>query len=85
MNEKGLKLVSITLTCLIGGAELENYALPPHAGMGHEGGDTVPKEIALTMVSTSSSTGSITARGAAPQDEWGHLTKFNQNQFRSIF
>ena len=52
--------------------------------MGHEGGDTVPKEIALTMVSTACSTGGITAKGAAPSDEWGDLTKFNLIGFRSI-
>ncbi len=34
MNEKGLKLGSLTLACLIVGAELERYALPPHAERG---------------------------------------------------
>lgn len=84
MNEKCLTLGSITLACLIVGAELEHYALPSHAEMGHEGGDTVPKEIALTMVSTLSSTGSIMAKDGAP-DKQGYLAKFNLDSFRSIF
>ncbi len=85
MHENGLKLGSLTLACLIVGAELEHFALPPHAEMGHEGGDTVPNEIPLTIISTSSSTGGVSAKGAAPSDEWGSLTKFNLNGFRSIF
>lgn len=85
MNERWFKLSSLTLACLIVSAELEHYALPSHAEMGHDGGDTVPREIARTMVSTlSSSTGSIMAKGEAP-DGQGYLTKFNPDSFRSIF
>lgn len=84
MNEKCFKLGGLTLACLILSAELEHYALPSHAEMGHEGGDTVPREIARTMVSTSSSTGSLMAKGAAP-DEPDNLTKLTLTSFRSIF
>jgi len=84
MNEKWFKLGSLTIACLIVSADLERYALPSHAEMGHEGGDTVPREIARTIVSTLSFTGSLTAEGAA-LDKQGYLTKFNLDSFRSIF
>lgn len=81
MNEKCLKLGGFTLACLIGGSELEQYALPPHAEIGHVGGDTAPKEIAVTMVSTLTASGGITAKSTAPDD----LTKFNLDSFRITF
>jgi len=83
MNEKGRKLGSVTLAFLILGAELEHYALLAHAETGHAGGDPVPKEIALTVVSTSSSAVGI-VKGVAHSDEWGDLIKFNLDRFRSI-